>query len=135
MGLGRSPALWAAALGGIAFAALFDLLSVKQEQEQNQEEMSHEAEDKQQPAVPAYRLSTPGVSAAPSPRVTTHRATRHITFDQHEAARTHTLPLVVGRRSVRSSAEATGPPSAEHAAGKGRSGAIGHDSQQRRTAQ
>ncbi len=31
MGLGRSPALWAAALGGVAFAALFDLLSAKQE--------------------------------------------------------------------------------------------------------
>lgn len=33
LGLGRSPALWAAALGGVAFAALFDLLSVKQGQE------------------------------------------------------------------------------------------------------
>ena len=30
MGLGRTPAIWAAALGGIAFAALFDLLSAKQ---------------------------------------------------------------------------------------------------------
>ena len=30
MGLGRTPAIWAAALGGIAFAAFFDLLSVKQ---------------------------------------------------------------------------------------------------------
>ena len=76
MGLGRSPALWAAALGGVAFAALFDLLSVKQEQEQ--EEERHEEEGKQQTAhhptphhaVPAYRPSTPVVSAAPAPRVT-----------------------------------------------------------------
>lgn len=30
LGLGRTPAVWAAALGGIAFAALFDLLSAKQ---------------------------------------------------------------------------------------------------------
>jgi len=30
MGLGSTPAIWAAALGGIAFAALFDLLSAKQ---------------------------------------------------------------------------------------------------------
>ncbi len=30
MGLGRTPAVWAAALGGVAFAALFDLLSAKQ---------------------------------------------------------------------------------------------------------
>lgn len=37
MGLGRSPALWAAALGGVAFAALFDLLSAKQGQENKQE--------------------------------------------------------------------------------------------------
>ncbi|HEY8601896.1 MAG TPA: aquaporin [Thermomicrobiales bacterium] len=36
MGLGRSPAVWAAALGGVAFAALFDLLSIKQGQEQQE---------------------------------------------------------------------------------------------------
>jgi aquaporin Z len=74
MGLGRSPALWAAALGGVAFAALFDLLSVKQEQEKNEEEERHEEENKQQPApqpaVPAYRPSTTVIYAAPSPRVT-----------------------------------------------------------------
>ncbi len=37
LGLGRSPAVWAAALGGVACAALFDLLSVKQGQEKKQE--------------------------------------------------------------------------------------------------
>ena len=81
MGLERSPALWAAALGGVAFAALFDLLSVKQgpgQEEEEQEEEEQEEESAQQPAqtaapqpaVPAYRLGTPVVSAAPSPRVT-----------------------------------------------------------------
>ncbi len=77
MGLGRSTALWAAALGGVAFAALFDLLSVKQE-EKKQEEEGHEEEAEQQPAqdpgprpaVPTYRPSMPVISAAPTPRVT-----------------------------------------------------------------
>lgn len=77
MGLGRAPAVWAAALGGVAFAALFDLLSVKQDQEQ-QEEGSHEGEDKPQPAqdpapqpaAPAYRPGTPVLYAASTPRVT-----------------------------------------------------------------
>jgi len=76
MGLGRSPALWAAALGGVAFAALFDLLSVKQEEkqeEEKQEEEGHEEEADPQPAqdptphtaVPSYRPSMPVISAAP----------------------------------------------------------------------
>ncbi len=43
MGLGRSPALWAAALGGIAFAALFDLLSVGQEQKKASEQEESES--------------------------------------------------------------------------------------------
>ncbi len=51
MGLGRSPALWAAALGGVAFAALFDLLSAKQGQEKKQEA----AEPQSTPSVPARR--------------------------------------------------------------------------------
>ncbi len=34
MGLGSTPAIWAAALGGIAFAALFDLLSAKQKEQE-----------------------------------------------------------------------------------------------------
>ena len=78
MGLGHSPALWAAALGGVAFAALFDLLSVNHGQEEQQEEGHHEDTSEQQPAqhtapppaVPAYRSSMPVVSAAASPRVT-----------------------------------------------------------------
>lgn len=78
MGLGRTPAVWAAALGGVAFAALFDLLSVKQGKPQNEAEEHHEEEAVQEPAqrpapqsaVPAYSLGTPGVSAAASPRVT-----------------------------------------------------------------
>jgi len=37
MGLGRSPAVWAAVLGGVAFAALFDLLSIKQTQEKQEQ--------------------------------------------------------------------------------------------------
>jgi len=78
MGLGRSPALWAAALGGVAFAALFDLLSVKQEQEQDQEEekQAEDAPERQPERTPASRPVAPAalpikpvVYAAPSARV------------------------------------------------------------------
>ncbi|HEY8601170.1 MAG TPA: hypothetical protein VIL85_22250 [Thermomicrobiales bacterium] len=78
LGLVRSPALWGAALDGVAFAALFDLLSVKQGQEGQEGRERHEEEAAQQPAqapapqpaVPAYHLGTPVVSAAPTARVT-----------------------------------------------------------------
>jgi aquaporin Z len=78
MGLGRSPALWAAALGGVAFAALFDLLSAKQGQEQQEGEKQEEDAPKRQPeqapasrpVVPAVRPIKPVVYAAPSARVT-----------------------------------------------------------------
>jgi len=77
LGLGRSPSLWAAALGGIAFAAPFDLLSVKQE-EKKQEEEDHEEEAEPQPAqtptprpaVPAYRPGTPVATISLSTHVT-----------------------------------------------------------------
>ena len=105
MGLGRSPALWAAALGGVAFAALFDLLSVKQEEKQ--EEESHEEEAEQQPAqdpgprpaVPTYRPSMPVISAAPSPRVTVPIArpgTSPSTKTQHPAPTRSIWSLVIG---------------------------------------
>jgi aquaporin Z len=74
MGLGRTPALWAAALGGIAFAALFDLLSAKQGQEEKQEQEASEQQPAQAPAsapaAPAYRPGIPVVHAAPSAHVT-----------------------------------------------------------------
>ncbi len=78
LGLGRTPALWAAALGGIAFAALFDLLSAKQGQEEEQEEKQEQEASGQQPAqapasAPAARAYGPGtrvVHAAPSAQVT-----------------------------------------------------------------
>jgi len=81
MGLGRSPALWAAALGGVAFAALFDLLSAKQGQGQQEEEKQEESSERQlertpasqpapQPAAPAARHIKPVVYASPSARVT-----------------------------------------------------------------
>ena len=81
LGQGRSPALWAAALGGIAFAALFDLLSVKQEKEEQQEERPEDAPEGQpaqaptpQPAIPSYRPTTSVTYAPPSTRVTVPRA-------------------------------------------------------------
>lgn len=66
MGLGRSPVLWAAALGGVAFAALFDLLSVKQGQEEKGEEGQ---ETEHQPAAPAPQLAAQIVP--PSPPIAT----------------------------------------------------------------
>lgn len=76
MGLGRSPALWAAALGGVAFAALFDLLSAKQAQAQQEEDKQSEDAPKQQseqapasqPIVPAARPIKPVMYAASSAR-------------------------------------------------------------------
>ncbi len=71
MGLGRTPAMWAAALGGVAFAALFDLLSAKQGQEEKKE--ATEKQPEQAPAsqlvVPAARPIKPVVYASPSARV------------------------------------------------------------------
>jgi len=58
MGLGRSPAVWAAALGGVAFAALFDLLSVKQGQEQRQQA----SEEQPAPATPARQRMSSGAA-------------------------------------------------------------------------
>ncbi len=82
MGLGRTPAVWAAALGGVAFAALFDLLSAKQGQEQYQEEEQRgdtpEGQPAQapapRPAAPAYRPVTPIATISPSTRVMVPRA-------------------------------------------------------------
>ena len=55
MGLGLSPAVWAAALGGIAFAALFDLLTV----EQGEQQRHHPGgTDRRAPARPAPARST-----------------------------------------------------------------------------
>ncbi len=58
MGLGRTPALWAAALGGVAFAALFDLLSAKQGQEKKQEAPEQESA----PSAPARQRMTSGAA-------------------------------------------------------------------------
>ena len=60
MGLGVSPAVWAAALGGIAFAALFDLLAVKPDQQQPQQ-----AGDAEQQAPPS-RTDVPPTRATPA---------------------------------------------------------------------
>lgn len=62
LGLGRSPALWAAALGGVAFAALFDLLSIKQGQEQ-QVEASEEQPAEAPPSQPGP-APRPGTAVA-----------------------------------------------------------------------
>jgi len=62
MGLGRSPALWAVALGGVAFAALFDLLSVKQSQEKKQEASQEGAEEQVSRPIPVRRRMSSGAA-------------------------------------------------------------------------
>jgi aquaporin Z len=126
MGLGRSPALWAAALGGVAFAALFDLLSVKQEEKQ--EEEGHEEEAAQQPAqdpgprpiIPAYRPGTPVISAAPTPRVTVPRArpgTSPSTKTQHPAPTRNLWSSVTGLFGRKAKQQARREPSTRPASG------------------
>ena len=73
LGLGRSPALWAAALGGMAFAALFDLLSVKQAEEERSEQALEKSAARSAPgsapqpvAVSLPRPSTSAVNASHS---------------------------------------------------------------------
>jgi aquaporin Z len=67
LGLGISPALWAAALGGIAFAALFDLLSVTQGEGEEQAEAEQRPARAAQPvAVALPRPSTSSTNASHS---------------------------------------------------------------------
>ena len=131
MGLGRSTALWAAALGGVAFAALFDLLSVKQEEkqeEEKQEEEGHEEEADPQPAqyptphtaVPSYRPSMPVISAAPSPRATVPIArpgTSPSTKTKHPAPTRSLGSLVSGLFSRKAKQQARREPSTRPASG------------------
>jgi len=128
MGLGRSTALWAAALGGVAFAALFDLLSVKQEEQKQQEEEGHEQEAEQQPAqdpgprpaVPTYRPSMPVISAAPTPRVTVPIArpgTSPSTKTKHPAPTRNLWSLVSGLFGRKAKQQARREPSTRPASG------------------
>ena len=86
MGLGASPAVWAAALGGIAFASLFDLLSVPVEGPQEQSGTSDRQaaarrtyipQARPVPASPLARTATPatGRTADPTAGVRQRRAT------------------------------------------------------------
>jgi aquaporin Z len=57
MGLGRSPALWAAALGGVAFAVLYRLLSAEQERtEEETEGQVEEEDDRETPVATAHPI-------------------------------------------------------------------------------
>lgn len=68
MGLRRSPALWASALGGVAFAVLYRLLSAGQEAQAETEEVAEEQAEEGDGETPA---------ATPHPIVVRHRpATR-----------------------------------------------------------
>ena len=67
MGLGASPAVWAATLGGIAFASLFDLLAAPVEEPREQSGTS----DRQAPARRTYTPQARPVPASPLARTAT----------------------------------------------------------------
>ena len=127
MGLGLTPAVWAAALGGIAFAALFDLLSAKQGQGEKQEERQKEEAARQpaqdhalQPPVPAYRPDTSVMYPAPTPRVTvtpTRPTTPRSTKANHPAPARSLWSSVVGLFGRKAKQPARREPSTRPASG------------------
>ncbi len=130
MGLGRSPALWAAALGACLRGALRPALG---------QAGGAEAPGRGGPRG-GTRAAT-GAATGAGPRTTTRcsgvspqhaghlcrtdpprdgatRTTRHGTLHENPAPRVHTLAMVSGCRSVQPQATATGTPGAQHATGE-----------------